>query len=1143
MKKYLKYFTIAFILMIAGTLDAQSILSWDFESNNIGDSLFTVGWSATDIQSEVVDDPLVSGNNVLRNTVHNYNAAPVLMFVLPAGKTLADYDTLTFKGYFEKGDVSYKDIIAQVYQTMPTGHHFLDTDTLGLYNRAQGVSTDWENISLDISNASGFSDTVYIALGINCAGTSGTDTTTWFADDLQLFAKTQPPTIDILSYDFENYNIGDTLFTVGWNAADIQSEIVDDPLTSGNNVLRNTVHNYNAAPVLTFVLPAGKTLADYDTLNFRGYFQKGDVGYKDIIAQVYQTKPTGHHFLDTDTLGLYTRALGVSTDWENINLDISNASSFSDTVYIAFGINCAGTSGTDTTTWYTDDVQLQAKVINPPPPPPPPPPPAQTVTNGGFEESPVGIDTTGAIKGWLFQVATVTPLPVFEIVSDTVEQGNRALKVTVHGLGTNQWDIQAVNDSIHIVPGVEYYYSIWAKTDNPGAQVNFTIGNYSFSEYGAIRPANLTTQWRQYTLKFTVTDGQSVIRAPIHFNYSGNVDNAIYIDNLQVLAVNSAVTVEAESGELGDSLAVMEENNISYITALSNHTSTTSPGDKSRIATYQVTFQDTGYYNLFVRLRVGSGGFNDDSYFYARGFGVKNDTASADWIFNNGLASGGFSDSSAIVDGAGGLGSGVWKWVNASKNTYSGVPGDTFYVGTDNHTKTFQIGSREDGLNIDKIAFGKTNLLFTVYALDHGLPGGIAVPSQDSAYTGPPLAEGSPKFLGSAGDAPDNDFTNYWTQLTPENAGKWGSVGTSMDTTQWNWNGLDNAYNYAKTNGLIFKGHNLIWGQQQPSWISGLDSAQQIQYIEYWIRKVGDKYPEMDMIDVVNEPLNGHNPPDGGGGRANYKNALGGNGATGWDWVIKSFELARQYLPNAKLLINDYGIIDNNSATTSYLQIINLLNDRGLIDGIGVQGHRFSLENANPNLIRDNLTRLAATGLPIYVSELDLGNIGNTGTPNDDQQLQLYQRIFPVLWQHPGVAGITLWGYIEGRMWQSTCYLVRSDGTARPALWWLAQYIKDNPVGVKETASSVPSEYKLEQNYPNPFNPTTNIRYSIIKTTKVVLKIYDILGSEVKTLVNTEQAPGNYTVIFNARNLASGVYFYHINAGSFTATKKLMLLK
>ena len=161
-----------------------------------------------------------------------------------------------------------------------------------------------------------------------------------------------------------------------------------------------------------------------------------------------------------------------------------------------------------------------------------------------------------------------------------------------------------------------------------------------------------------------------------------------------------------------------------------------------------------------------------------------------------------------------------------------------------------------------------------------------------------------------------------------------------------------------------------------------------------------------------------------------------------------AFTMARQYLPNAKLLLNDYGIINDNAATMSYLQIINLLKDRGLIDGIGVQGHRFELESADTNMIKGNLDRLAATGLPIYITEFDLGNLGNSGTPNDAQQLQLYQKVFPVLWRHPGVKGITFWGYLEGQIWQSTSYLVRYTGTARPAFLWMAQYVKDNPVSV-----------------------------------------------------------------------------------------------
>ena len=81
------------------------------------------------------------------------------------------------------------------------------------------------------------------------------------------------------------------------------------------------------------------------------------------------------------------------------------------------------------------------------------------------------------------------------------------------------------------------------------------------------------------------------------------------------------------------------------------------------------------------------------------------------------------------------------------------------------------------------------------------------------------------------------------------------------------------------------------------------------------------------------------------------------------------------------------------------------------------------------------------------------------------------------------------------------------------------------------------------QNYPNPFNPTTTIQYVISSEQFVSLKIYDILGKEVATLVNSRKAIGNYKVNFNASNLTSGVYFYRIQAGNFTETKKFILLK
>lgn len=90
---------------------------------------------------------------------------------------------------------------------------------------------------------------------------------------------------------------------------------------------------------------------------------------------------------------------------------------------------------------------------------------------------------------------------------------------------------------------------------------------------------------------------------------------------------------------------------------------------------------------------------------------------------------------------------------------------------------------------------------------------------------------------------------------------------------------------------------------------------------------------------------------------------------------------------------------------------------------------------------------------------------------------------------------------------------------------------------------SVPNEYSLSQNYPNPFNPTTNLEFGISELGFVKLKIYDMLGKEIKTLVNETKPAGKYTVTFDGSNLPSGIYFYKIEAGDFTQVKKMMLIK
>ncbi|MFA7361757.1 MAG: T9SS type A sorting domain-containing protein, partial [Candidatus Kapaibacterium sp.] len=97
--------------------------------------------------------------------------------------------------------------------------------------------------------------------------------------------------------------------------------------------------------------------------------------------------------------------------------------------------------------------------------------------------------------------------------------------------------------------------------------------------------------------------------------------------------------------------------------------------------------------------------------------------------------------------------------------------------------------------------------------------------------------------------------------------------------------------------------------------------------------------------------------------------------------------------------------------------------------------------------------------------------------------------------------------------------------------------------GVTQNGNTVPTEYALSQNYPNPFNPTTKINFALPKSGLVTMKVYDILGKEVATLVNEVRNAGSYTLDFNASNLTSGTYFYRLESNGFVGTKKMMLVK
>jgi endo-1,4-beta-xylanase len=303
--------------------------------------------------------------------------------------------------------------------------------------------------------------------------------------------------------------------------------------------------------------------------------------------------------------------------------------------------------------------------------------------------------------------------------------------------------------------------------------------------------------------------------------------------------------------------------------------------------------------------------------------------------------------------------------------------------------------------------------------------GGAGSGSTSSASSGSSGAGGGPplgKFVGNitTNGMVRTDFINSWNQITPENEGKWGSVQPN-GPTQFNWAGVDAAYKYAKDHGIPFKQHTFVWGSQQPSWITnpGVDQA---AAVENWIKAFCERYPDVPLIDVVNEPPP-HTTPQ-------YINALGGTGATGYDWIITAFKMARKHCPKAILILNDYNVL--RFGTDNFIKIVNAVKGSGYIDALGEQAH--GLETQSVSELQANLKKVLATGLPLYITEYDID------IADDTQQRNIMQQQFTLFWNTPEIKGITLWGYIYGSTWKPNTGLIKNT-TPRPAMNWLMDFI------------------------------------------------------------------------------------------------------
>jgi endo-1,4-beta-xylanase len=218
-----------------------------------------------------------------------------------------------------------------------------------------------------------------------------------------------------------------------------------------------------------------------------------------------------------------------------------------------------------------------------------------------------------------------------------------------------------------------------------------------------------------------------------------------------------------------------------------------------------------------------------------------------------------------------------------------------------------------------------------------------------------------------------------------------------------------------------------VWGSQQPTWLNSLSQAEQKAEVEEWIRLFCERYPDTQLIDVVNEPPP-HTMPV-------YMAALGGAGASGYDWIAQAFKWAHQYCPKAILILNDYNNIETSNDNAHTIDIVKKILAAGApINAIGAQAHGTAgMQTSTVQMYVDRLK--SETGLPVYITEFDL-NIAD-----DNQQKTVMQNHFTMFWNDANVAGITIWGYVVGATWQTNTGLMTSANAMRPAMTWLMSFL------------------------------------------------------------------------------------------------------
>lgn len=381
------------------------------------------------------------------------------------------------------------------------------------------------------------------------------------------------------------------------------------------------------------------------------------------------------------------------------------------------------------------------------------------------------------------------------------------------------------------------------------------------------------------------------------------------------------------------------------------------------------------------------------------------------------------------------------------------------------------------------------------------------------------------KFLGNITTMGQirSDFDNYWDQLTPENETKWESIERSEGV--FDFTTARKEYDYCKEHGHKFKFHALLWGAQYPSYLNNLDAEQTLVAITRWFDAVAKEFPDLEYIDVANEAVGNHSNY----GATRIKQALGGGGKTGYDWLAQAFMMARERWPNAVLIYNDYNTFAYAGQDDQYIELINGIKAAGgPIDAAGCQSH--DLNDLTGEQFAKALKKIHdGVNLPIFISEYDIDKA------SDDDQLKQYKQQFPIMWEADYVAGVTIWGYIHGSTWVDNSGLIKNN-VERPALKWLREYMQtDAAINAKSPLINVASDYAFVSPKSNIIlmGDSTTIKGKASSTENPIAEIRLYCNSDLVAKVDTSVIeyvwqpiePGTFTFKMQALSSVSSTLF------------------